>query len=260
MILVVAEQRGGNLNRATWETIAGAQQLTAVGPIVIAVIGSGVTAVAAELAGADVQQVVSVDHPALELYTPDAYTVALEQLVGNLSPSLIVFSHTYQTRDLVPKLAARLDRTLVTDVTAVRQVSGEIVCTRPMFQGKLVADIVPQGPPPHIVTFQIGAFRADQSARGAVPARVERVTVDIDAAAIREKPEPPFQETRQAVDLSQWRKDWLTQSAQNSRPQGRFAIRGGCRWRGRLAARVRLSPRSCMSPSGSPVRSSTWSG
>ena len=203
MILVVAEQRGGTLDRATWEAIAGAQQLMSVGPLAIAVIGSGVTAVAAELAAADVHQVVSVDHPALERYTPDAYTVALEQLVGKLSPSLIVFSHTYQTRDLAPKLAARLDRALVTDVTAVRQTSGETVCTRPMFQGKLVADVVPLGPTPHIVTFQIGAFRADQAARGAAPAPVDRVTIEIDAAAIREKPEPPFQETRQAVDLSQ---------------------------------------------------------
>ena len=37
-----------------------------------------------------------------------------------------------------------------------------------MFQGKLTADVVPQGPAPHFVTFQIGAFRADQAAQGRV--------------------------------------------------------------------------------------------
>src|SRR6185503_1172164 len=56
---------------------------------------------------------------------------------------------------------------------------------------------------PHIVTFQIGAFRADQAARGEAPAPVETVSVDIDASAIREHPEAPFQEAKQSVDLTQ---------------------------------------------------------
>jgi electron transfer flavoprotein alpha subunit len=104
---------------------------------------------------------------------------------------------------LVPKLAARLDRALVTDVTAVKQVGGQTAFSRPMFQGKLAADVVPEGSMPHLVTFQIGAFRADQVAKGAAPASIEAITVQIDAAAIREKPEAPFQEARQAVDLTQ---------------------------------------------------------
>jgi hypothetical protein len=72
-----------------------------------------------------------------------------------------------------------------------------------MFQGKLTADVVPQGPAPHFVTFQIGAYRVDQVAKGASPAPVRALSVTVDAAAIREKPEPPFQQAKQAVDLSQ---------------------------------------------------------
>ena len=45
-----------------------------------------------------------------------------------------------------------------------------------MFQGKLTADVVPQGPAPHFVTFQIGAFRVDQVAKGASPAAIGRST------------------------------------------------------------------------------------
>ena len=72
-----------------------------------------------------------------------------------------------------------------------------------MFQGKLTADVAPMGDGPHFVTFQIGAFRADHAARGAAPAAVRTLPVKVDASAIRQKPEPPFQEARQAVDLSQ---------------------------------------------------------
>jgi len=203
LILVIAEQRGGSLNRATWETIAAAQQLAGEEPIAVVVPGSGIDAVAAELAAAKVQEVIAADHPALESYTPDGYTAALQQMVERLSPSLVVLPHTYQTRDFAPKVAARLARACVTDVTAFKRAGEQLVFVRPMFQGKLAADVVPQGPTPHFVSFQIGAFRADQAARGSTAAPVRRLDVNVDAASVREKPEPPFQQARQSVDLSQ---------------------------------------------------------
>jgi len=206
MILVIGEQRGGKLNRATWEAIAGAQQLAAEAgnqPLSVLVIGTGLTGLAAELAAAEVQEVITVEDAALEPYTPDGYTAALQDAIAQLSPSTVVLPHTYQTRDFAPKLAARLDRAIVTDVTGVKRVGSEVAFVRPMFQGKLTADVVPEGPGPHFVTFQIGAFRADQAARGNQPAPVRALTVAVDGQAIRQKPEAPFQEARQAVDLSQ---------------------------------------------------------
>jgi len=204
MLLVIAEQRAGRLNRATWETIAAAQQIAAGSdPVVVALPGVNVAGPAAELAAAQVKEVVTLDDGALEPYTPDGYVDALQQAIAQLSPTLVALPHTYQTRDFVPKLAARLDRALVTDATAFKKTGGGLAFVRPMFQGKLTADVVPQGPPPHIVTFQIGAFRADQAAKGGSPAAVRQLSVKVDRSAIREKPEAPFQEAKQAVDLSQ---------------------------------------------------------
>jgi electron transfer flavoprotein alpha subunit len=203
MILVIAEQRGGTLNRATWETIAAAQQIAAGEPIVVAVPGADVQAVAVALASAEVQEVVTIDDRALASYTPDGYCAALQQAIALLTPSLVLLPHTYQTRDCAPTLAARMDRALVTDVIAVKTMAGERRFVRPLFQGKLVAEVVPQGPAPHIVTCQIGAFRADQARKGASPAPVRALVVSVDASSIREKPEAPFQEAKQAVDLSQ---------------------------------------------------------
>ncbi len=201
MILVIAEQRGGKLNRATWETITAAQPLGQ--PITVLVPGAGVSTVAGELAAAQVQDVVTLEDSALETYTPDGYTAALAQAIAQLSPSLVFLPHTYQTRDFAPKLAARLDRALITDVTAIKGTGADLAFVRPMFQGKLTADVVPQGPAPHFVTFQIGAFRVDQAAKGASRAPVRPLTATIEASAIRQKPEAPFQEAKQAVDLSQ---------------------------------------------------------
>ena len=203
MILVIAEQRSGKVNRATWETIAAAQQIAAGQPIAVAVPGAHVQAAAAELAAAQVAEVVTVDHAALEPYTPDGYTAALEVAIGQLSPSLVLLPHTYQTRDFAPKLAARMNRAILTDVTGTKTVGGGTAFIRQMFQGKLTADVMPLGPPPHFVTFQIGAFRADQAARGAGPAPVRALDVSIAPGDVRQKPDAPFQEARQAVDLSQ---------------------------------------------------------
>src|SRR5713101_3134540 len=162
MILVIAEQRDGKLNRTTWETIAAAQ----------------------------LTEVVTLESAALEPYTPDGFTAALQDAIARLPATHVLLPHTYQTRDFAPKLAARMDRALITDVTAIKHAGGETAFVRPMFQGRLTADVVPQGPAPHFVTFQIGAFRVDQVARGASSAPIRALEVKIDAAAIRQKPEP----------------------------------------------------------------------
>ena len=205
MILVIAEQRDGKLNRASWETIVGAQHLAqATGaPITVLVPGAKAAAVANELAAAQIAEVVTVEDAALEPYTPDGFTAALQDAIAQLSPAHVLLPHTYQTRDFAPKLAARMDRALVTDVTAVKGTGGETAFVRPMFQGKLTADVVPLGPAPHFITFQIGAYRVDQVAKGASAAPVRALGVHVDASAIRERPEPPFQQAKQAVDLSQ---------------------------------------------------------
>ncbi|HYU81001.1 MAG TPA: electron transfer flavoprotein subunit alpha/FixB family protein [Vicinamibacterales bacterium] len=206
MILVVAEQREGKLNRASWEAVAAGQQLLREADIAvlkIVVLGRAVSALANELAAASSAGVIAVENQSLGTYTPDAFVQALRQIVTTESPQFVVFPHTYQTRDFVPALAAAMDRAVVTDAIAIRNVNGAPAFARPMFQGKLTADVVPEGPTPHLVTFQIGAFRADAVARGASPAPITAAEATIDASAVRQKPEEPFQEVRQAVDLSQ---------------------------------------------------------
>ena len=204
MILVVAEQRDGALNRATWEALVAAQQLAGDGgAVAVVALGASVDGVAKELAAAGVGDVLVVSDPALELYTPDAYVMALAQIVASTAPEIVALAHTYQTRDFAPTLAARLQAPLITDVTATSGVGGSAIFTRPMFQGKLAAEVQPVGTGPYMVTFQIGAYRADQLRRGATPSGVTPVAVTIDRSAIRQEPEAPFQESKQAVDLSQ---------------------------------------------------------
>jgi electron transfer flavoprotein alpha subunit len=204
VILVIAEQRDGRLNRASWETLAAAQALAGGGmPIKIALLGSDVRGLAGELAVASVAEVLVVQDPALATYTPDAFTMAVRSLVESARPTVVLLPHSYQTRDFAPMLAARLRKSLITDVTAIHGTGAEATFLRPMFQGKLAAEVRPRGDPPFFVTVQIGSFRADAVHKGSATAAIADVAVTIDPAAIRQKPEPPFQEAKQAVDLSQ---------------------------------------------------------
>lgn len=207
MILVIAEKGAGKLNRASWEVIAAAQELvaadTSLGPVTVGIAGHDLAKAAGELAAADVGGVITADADALGTYQPDAFIQAIRQIIEQTSPQFVFFSHTYQTRDYVPSLAAAMDRALITDVIGVKQVNGAPAFSRPMFQGKLTADVAAEGPGPHFVTIQIGAFRADQARKGASAAAITAASINLDAAGIRQQPEAPFQEAKAAVDLSQ---------------------------------------------------------
>lgn len=202
-ILVVVEQREGKLNRVSLETITGAQALAAdTGwPLEAAVVGSNVGEIAKEIAAKKVAKVYDVEAANLEPYTPDAFVAALKQFLGDKQPKVVLMPHTYQVRDFAPKLATALNRSLISDAIGYKYAAGKLTFTRQMFQGKFAADVSFTGEPPYIATFQNGAFRGDKAEEGGSPAPVE--VVNLDVAASRNKPEAPFKEAKQAVDLTQ---------------------------------------------------------
>jgi electron transfer flavoprotein alpha subunit len=202
MILVIAEQQRGKLHRASWEAVAFAQDLAGDQPVEAIVLGANPADAASELSQAAIAAVHVVDSPLLEPYTPDAYTGALQQAIDALKPAHVIFPHTYRTRDFAPKLAARLDRALITDCVGMKPGAAPAFL-RPVYQGKLVAEVTVEGEHPHMASVQIGAYRADSAKRGPAPAPVKALSVSLAAADIRQKAEEPFQEAKQAVDLSQ---------------------------------------------------------
>jgi electron transfer flavoprotein alpha subunit len=200
MVIVIAESQNGRLTSASLEAIVAARQL---GQPVTAILPGGNTEAAAEaLSQTAVDDVVRLEHPRLEPYTPDATVAALTGLLSAMSPSHIFCAHTYQARDYMPRLAARLNRPLLTDCSAITVTGDTTTYSRPIFQGKIVADVVLDGPAPHIVCVQIGAFRSDALATRETPAPVRVVAATLDADAVRQTAESPFRESKQEVDLT----------------------------------------------------------
>ena len=205
-ILVVTEQRQGKWNNASFETLAAAQQIAgaASGTISAVVIGKGVAALAEEMAGKNVAEVLLVEHDLLENYTPDGYCVALKQVVEAAKPDLVLFPHTYQVRDFAPKLAALLGKGMVGDCVGFRNEGGKLVFVRQMFQGKTAADVTFMSAAPWFASFQSGAFRADLlTARPSGKAPINAIKVEVKPEEIRTKPMELFKEAKSAVDLTQ---------------------------------------------------------
>src|SRR5215510_3071147 len=197
-VLVFIEHKGGVLNKTSLEAIAAAQKLgTDFGQGVSAVV-FGSSSLAQEITAYEVEKVISAENDQLADYTPDAYAAALEQVIRAANPQFVIMSHNYEARDFAPKVAARFGKGLIGDCIRMNVEGGKATFTRRIFLGKLDADVVADGEPPTFVTFQSGAFRGDQAAKGS--AAVEAIQVEVGDA--RMKPEAPFQEAKQAVDLS----------------------------------------------------------
>ena len=199
-ILVFIEHRQGAVNKTSFEAVAAAQQLGAgLGQEVWAVVLGADATLANEVTGFKLAGVVSAENPKLADYTPDAYADAFEQVVRARDPQYVIFPHTYLVRDFAPKLAARFGKGLVSDCIRMKAEGGSVVFTRRLFQGKMDADVVAKGDGVVFATFQSGAYRGDQAERGAGVA-VESLRVEV--GEVRMQPEAPFQEVKQAVDLS----------------------------------------------------------
>lgn len=200
-VLVIMEQRGGEWNRMSFETLAAGQRLAAeTGKTVsAAVLGHAVGALANELAAKKLDRVYAVDHELLRDYTADGYAAAIEQLIRKVQPTFVLFPHTYQVRDLAPKIATRFNQALICDVIGMRNENGPVF-VRQLFQGKLNADVRSGGAAPYFVSIQAGAFNAEQVEAGAAP--VETFVPELTASQIRQHPEAPFRESSGAVDLT----------------------------------------------------------
>ena len=203
-VLLVLEESGGKIKRASWEALAAANRLAPAQEITAVVIGAETEALAAEAAAKPVGKVVRVEHPLLNTYTADGFSLALHQLLQNQSPTQVVFPHTYQVRDYAPALACKFGQVLIGDVIAIED--GPIF-TRQLLQGRLTGTYRHSGDGPCFVSVQAGAFRPDsniaapETQGSAGPAPIELFTPTLEPAQIRTKPGEPFRESAQTVDL-----------------------------------------------------------
>ena len=118
-ILVVIEDSRGLMHRMSKEAIAGAQKIG--GNITALVIGDNADAISNELSSIALEKTLVVKHELVSSYNSDGYTEVIAQVIQSTEPDMVVIGHTYQTRDFMPRVSARLDIPFIPDIIYVEQ-------------------------------------------------------------------------------------------------------------------------------------------
>lgn len=148
-VFVITEQRDGAFRKVSYEVVSEGRRIAdgLGGDLTAVVMGAGVEGIASELEKYGPDKILVADDPALADYTTDAYTNILSELIKSVDPAVIVTAASAQGKDLAARLAARLDAGLAMDCTAVKLEGGNLTLTRPMFGGKVLAEIEIEGTP-----------------------------------------------------------------------------------------------------------------
>lgn len=178
-----AEHKEGHVRKVTLELLGEAQRLAgAMGGQAVAVLaGSGLSGLAGQLAPYGADRIILLDDPALAEYRTGPYTNVLAGLVAERRPAAFLFGNTALTRDLAPRVAGRCGAPLFSDCTGVAYRDGALHFRRPMYGGKLYADVTAAGTAQPATTvfaaLRANVFAAAESAGGS-PA-VENVAVSV---------------------------------------------------------------------------------
>ncbi len=150
-VLAVLEQRDGALRKVSHEVVTGARRLAdALGggsTVDALILSAGAVRGAEQLGGFGADRVVTLTNPAFERYAPEGYARAVAERATTGSYGAVVFAASATGKDLAPRVAARLGRPLVQDITDVSVTGGAVVAIRPVYAGKALLKIRVAGTP-----------------------------------------------------------------------------------------------------------------
>ena len=168
-IFVLVEHLDGSVSETTYELLGRGKELAGLagGTLVAVLLGSGAKGLAASLGAADA--VVSVDHPALASYTPEAWQRALAAVVSARAPRALLVASTSVGMDQAAGLSAELGWPLVAYVKDVSLAGGTLTATSQIYGGKILAETELSGAHA-IVSVLPGSFPAEKGRATGSPA------------------------------------------------------------------------------------------
>jgi electron transfer flavoprotein alpha subunit len=158
-VLAVAEQRDGVFRKVTYEALSEGKRIAeSMGTELVAVvIGSNIENAAGELGKYGADKILVADHAALAEYLTDQYTQVAAEAVAKEDPAVVILGASTLGKDLSARLSARLGAPLAMECVAVRVEDGNIIATRPMYGGKIAAEVALNGKP-QMVTIRPNAM------------------------------------------------------------------------------------------------------
>jgi electron transfer flavoprotein alpha subunit len=186
-ILVVLEQREGELKKSSFEAVAEAKRLVGAGfgGDVVAVLpcGPGAEAGASAAGAYGASQVLAAVRPSFARYAPEGYAAAVVAAAQKTGAVAVLFSATAMGRDLAPRVAARMGAGLAADCTQLDVDGGKLVASRPVYAGKAIQRVAFKSAPA-LASLRPKVFALTEHAPGA-SAAVEPLEFAYDDAEAR---------------------------------------------------------------------------
>jgi electron transfer flavoprotein alpha subunit len=175
-VLVIAESRQGALRDISLELIGAAREVKeqAGGRLAVAAIGAGAEQHADALGADGVDEVLLVETPNKH-FEPHVHAAAVEALIEQEEPALILAGHTIDSLGFAPALAARRGLGFASDVSRLGWDGGP-VAVRGGYGGKVDVELDFPGKEAVLLLLRAGAFPAEGS--GAAPSRKVEVQAE----------------------------------------------------------------------------------
>lgn len=158
-VLVFIEQRDGKIKSSAHEALTVGFKLAGSSANLAAVmVGQGVAAQATQLAGWGADTVYTADSADLSLYNIQGYSNGIEAAIKAFSPDVVLGVASPMGRDVFPRLAARMDGAILTDLTSIEASGTGVQGTKPMYSGKCIADVATDGAKLSFVTIRQNVF------------------------------------------------------------------------------------------------------
>jgi len=157
-----AEVKEGQITPVSYEALGQARELASQkgAEVSSVLIGEGLSGQAQELAKRGADRVICAEVAGLTAFTDQVYAQILADLVGEYRPEALIGVASFYGKALFPRLAARLNTALASDVTAL-ELGGEnasILATRPTHGGNVMLQVSCPGSRPQLVTVRPKAF------------------------------------------------------------------------------------------------------
>lgn len=143
-VWVCLEQAGGKIAGVSYEMLSEARKLADQhsSEVCAVLLGSQVQDLAGEAFAYGANRVYVCDDEKLKDYNTDSYCAALEALVREHAPAILLIAATTNGRDLAGRLSSRLETGLASDCVALSlDDAGQLTATRPMYGGNIMADV-----------------------------------------------------------------------------------------------------------------------
>lgn len=147
VILAIAEHMDGLFRKVTYEILSEGKKIASENDfkLVAVVLGSGIEKAAEELNNYGTDRIIVADASALSEYSSSSYGDVLSELINKEEPELVLFGATAQGKELSACLAARFDAAFSSDCISITWEGEAVRTTRPMYGGKVLADIQLEG-------------------------------------------------------------------------------------------------------------------